>query len=234
MTPARTESPRRRSPEANASAAYRPLAERVTRHLRDAIFDGHLPPGTPIRQETVARELGTSRIPVREALRRLEVEGLVAIVPHRSARVATLDFEECLEIYKIRERIEPLAFAESVGRLGEDALATAGRLCEEIEASVGDLNRWIDLDRRFHLVCYAAAPPRLSRLIVGFWHTTQKYRRILLQTLTPDDYRAYHREHRLIVRALAERDVEAGEAFVRAHIERSRVRLTASRELFDR
>lgn len=213
-------------------AGYRPLATLVTQELRNAILEGRLKPGTPIRQEQVAREYGTSRIPVREALRQLENEGLVTIVPRSGARVATLDFEECLEIYKIRERIEPLAFAESVGRLTAAQLAELERLAGEIERS-DDEKAWIDVDRRFHLGCYVGAPPRLARMIVGFWHSTQKYRRLLVQTLTPEDYAAYHGEHRLMVTALAQGNASAGEALVRMHIERSRLRLSAARDLFD-
>ena len=205
----------------------------MTEQLRDAIFDGRLAPGTPIRQEAVARDLGTSRIPVREALHQLEVEGLVTIVPHSGARVATLDFEECLEIYRIRERIEPLALADSVGRLSGEQLATIGRLCDEIEAERGD-RAWIDVDRRFHLGCYAGASPRLARMIGGFWNATQKYRRVLQQTLSDVDYDAYHHEHRLMVDALATGNVSAGEALVRMHIGRSLALFSDHRELFDR
>jgi DNA-binding GntR family transcriptional regulator len=218
---------------ASAAPRYTPLAEVVTEALRAAIFEGQIAPGSPIRQEAVARELGTSRIPVREALRRLEVEGLVTIVPHSGARVAKLDFEECLEIYRIRERIEPLAFGESVGRLSATQLQHIDRLCGEIEKHRAE-KAWIDVDRRFHLASYDGAPPRLHRMIVGFWHATQQYRRLLQQTLSDEDYDAYHHEHRLLVNALESGNVSAGEALVRVHIERSRTLLSDHRELFDR
>jgi DNA-binding GntR family transcriptional regulator len=220
-------------PRGATAVSYQPLATHVTRQLRDAILDGRLKPGAPVRQEAVAREFGTSRIPVREALCQLENEGLVTIVPHCGARVATLDFDECLQIYKIRERIEPLAFAESVGRLTHGQLQTLDGLAAQIEASSHDKKAWIDIDRRFHLGCYEGAPPRLARMIVGFWHATQKYRRILTPVLSPEDFDAYHREHRLMVTALAQGNASAGEALVRMHIERSRTRLSANRELFD-
>lgn len=221
--------PKRRSA---AAVSYQPLAAQVTQQLREAIVDGRLKPGAPVRQEAVAREFGTSRIPVREALSQLENEGLVTIVPHCGARVARLDFDECLEIYKIRERIEPLAFAESVGRLTDDQLRRLEELAAQIESSQGQ-KAWIDIDRRFHLCCYEGAPPRLARMIVGFWHATQKYRRILTPVLSPEDFDAYHREHRLMVTALAQGNASAGESLVRMHIERSRTRLSANRELFD-
>lgn len=218
---------------AGRAGGYEPLRQMVTRYLRSAIYDGRLPPGAAIRQEAVARELGTSRIPVREALRQLEAEGLVTIVPHSGARVATLDFAECLEIYRIRERLEPLAFADSVGRLSAEQLSGLRRLCAEIEASAGDHKAWIDVDRRFHLGCYAGSrSARLQRMIVEFWYATQKYRRLLVQTLTEPDYEAYHGEHRLMVNALESGNASAGEALVRMHIERSRMKLCEHRELF--
>src|SRR5215216_991413 len=85
---------------------YEPLAEAVARQIRAAIIDGRLEPGTRVRQEEIARRLGTSRIPVREALRQLEMEGLVTLVPHVGARVALLDFGEYTELYRMREAVE--------------------------------------------------------------------------------------------------------------------------------
>ncbi len=224
---------RAQSGERIGSGAYTPLAHVVVDELRAAILDGRLAPGAPIRQEAVARQLGTSRIPVREALRQLEAEGLVTIVPHSGARVATLDFDECLEIYRIRERLEPLAFGDSVGRLSEEQLALLAELCEETDRRRGE-SSWIDVDRRFHLACYAGASPRLRRMILGFWSSTQKYRRVLQQTLSNDDYAAYHHEHLLMIEALRTGDVETGEALVRMHIGRSLRLLSDHRELFDR
>jgi DNA-binding GntR family transcriptional regulator len=215
-------------------ATYRPLAMLVTKELRDAILDGRLKPGTPIRQEAIARIHGTSRIPVREALRQLEAEGLVTIRPHSSARVATLDFEECLEIYAIRERLEPLAFAASVGRLTEGQLAVVQRLALEVEEVAHDQMAWLETDRRFHLACYVGAPmPRLVRMIESFWNTTQQYRRVLVSTLSSADFEAFHDEHRLMADVLRRGSARAGEELVRMHIERSRTRLAEHRELFD-
>jgi DNA-binding GntR family transcriptional regulator len=223
---------RARSGQEIGSGPYTPLAHVVTEELRSAIFEGRLPPGAPIRQEAVARELGTSRIPVREALRQLEGEGLVTIVPHSGARVAKLDYEECLDIYRIRDRIEPLAFGDTVGRLSSDQLATLVGLCDEIEEN-RDGRAWIDVDRRFHLGCYTGASPRLARMISSFWNATQKYRRILQQTLSDADYDAYHHEHRLMIDALEAGNVSAGEALVRMHIGRSLTLLSDHRELFE-
>jgi DNA-binding GntR family transcriptional regulator len=214
---------------------YEPRAQEIARHLRDAIYDGRLKAGEPVRQEAFAKEFGVSRIPVREALRLLESEGLVTIRPHSGARVATLDFAECEEIYKMRERLEPLALSESIGRLTDDQIAETRRLNRALEDLREDPKAWLDGDRQLHLACYAGIPtPRLLGAIVGFWNTTQHYRRILLTTFTDEDFVLQHSEHRLIVDAIASGNARAGEDLMRAHIERSRLRLARNRHLFDR
>jgi len=214
---------------------YEPRAEQVARWLREAIYDGRLEAGQPVRQEAIAEELGVSRIPVREALRQLETEGLVVLRPHSGARVAALDYAECQEIYKMRERLEPLALSESMERIGEDGLDEAQRLADALRELHGDAAAWMEGDRNLHLALYAGvATPRLLRTIVGFWNTTQQYRRALLSTFSPRDYELAHAEHDLIIDAMRTRTVRIAEDLARAHIERSRLRLRRSPELFDR
>ncbi|MBA3450325.1 MAG: GntR family transcriptional regulator, partial [Chloroflexia bacterium] len=163
--------------DASRPRLIEPLGQVVTRHLRDAILEGRLKAGARTRQEAVAQELGTSRIPVREALRQLENEGLVSLVPHSGARVAKFDHGEYTELYRIREELEPLAIAESAPRLTDGDIDTLRGLMLQIERT-NDAGVWLDLDRRFHLASYAAAPmPRLLKLIEGFWNSTQQYRR---------------------------------------------------------
>jgi DNA-binding GntR family transcriptional regulator len=221
--------------DSGVNVGYRTRAEAVARRLRDAISDGELKPGEPLRQEAIAAEFDVSRIPVREALRLLESEGLVVIRPHSGARVAMLDFEECIEIYKIRERLEPLAFGESIRNLTDEQLAIIARYAEALEEQTADQHAWNEGDRRLHVACYAGVPPGpLSRMIVGFWNTTQHYRRALLSTFTPDEFELANYDHRLIVDAAQTRSVERGEALLRFHLERSRYRLAANRALFDR
>ena len=83
--------------------------ELIVRELRDEILDGRLRPGERIHQQAVAERFGTSRLPVREALRQLQHEGLVVVLPNAGARVARLDQAELVEVYLLRERLEPLA-----------------------------------------------------------------------------------------------------------------------------
>jgi DNA-binding GntR family transcriptional regulator len=213
---------------------YEPYMVTVARFLREAIFEGRLKPGEPVRQEAVAKELEVSRIPVREALRQLETEGLVTIRPNSGARVSVLDFDECVEIYKIRERLEPLAFGQLVGQLDEEQLAHVEELAKRLEGLVDDKPAWLQGDREFHLALYGGDPEgRLTSMIVGFWNTTQHYRRVLLTTFTPYDFQLAHDEHSLMIDALRNGDQRIGEEQLRNALERSRRRLTRHRELFD-
>lgn len=213
---------------------YQPMARAVAQNIREAIYDGTLKPGEPVRQEAIAQSLGTSRIPVREALRQLEAEGLVTVRPHASARVAVLDFDECVELYKMRERMEPLAFAESVRNISEDQVAHSDVLCRQIEGLTKDPAAWIDADRRFHLATYDALPfNRLRRTVQDYWNITQQYRRIVVATFTESDFLSFQAEHMLIVDAMRTRNIRAGEDLVRMAIERARLRLEENRQLFD-
>lgn len=213
---------------------HKTMAEDVARRLREAISDGKLKPGQRIGQEAIAEDFGVGRMPVREALRRLEAEGLVVIRAHSGARVATLDLGECEEIYKMRERLEPLALAESIEQITREQVKVAAELVTELAKIRNDPVAFIDCDRKLHLACYAGvATARLLRTIEGFWNTTQQYRRVLLTLFTAEDYAAQDAEHFLIVDALRTRNVRFGEDIIRAHIERSRLRLAANRDLFD-
>src|SRR5215510_5383173 len=108
-------------------------SERIAAHLRDAILNGEMPPGSRIRQEEIAVRLGASRLPVREALRMLEAEGLTEHERHKGARVTRLSMHEVDVIYRMRERLEPLALAESLPRLGDDDHARLADVQRRIE-----------------------------------------------------------------------------------------------------
>jgi DNA-binding GntR family transcriptional regulator len=220
-------------PAAAESKGYEPLATTVARSVRDAILDGRLKPGTRIRQEEIARRLGTSRIPVREALRQLETEGLVTLVPHSGARVAVMDFESFCELYRLREAVEPIAMAESVTRLSDAQIERLRELVQVVEDSADDPHRWLEYDRRFHLESYAAAPlPRFLSMIEGFWNQSQQYRRAYLYTVRTN-LEVVNYEHRLIMQAVERRDPDDASALQRLHIRRTRATLTPHGELFN-
>jgi DNA-binding GntR family transcriptional regulator len=211
------------------------LTDYIAGELREWIFSHRLKPNEPIRQEKIAQLLGTSRIPVREALRKLESEGLVVIRPYSGARVAVLDLDECLEIYKIRERLEPLALSESIPLLTAAQQDDVRRLAADLTELRGDGTAYLEGDRKFHVSTYAAIPSaRLLQMIIGYWNTTQHYRRLLLSTFSDHDWDMAECEHLLIVDAVMARNVQLGEDALRMHIERARVRFSQHTTLFDR
>jgi DNA-binding GntR family transcriptional regulator len=208
--------------------------ELVASRLREQIAHGDLKPGAPIRQAAIAKQLGTSRIPVREALHRLESEGLVVLRPNSGARVAVLDFAECLEIYKVRERLEPLAIRESIDLLTDAQHETILQLAARLAELGDDHSAWLAGDRELHLACYAGIrDSRLIDTIVGYWNTTQQYRRALLQTFTDVDSEIVNAEHLLIVDTVVNGQSRSAEELIRIHVERSRLRLGDHRELFE-
>lgn len=198
----------------------------ATRALRQAIVDGVLLPGERIYQEMIAEQLGLSRIPVRDALRQLESEGLVRLVPNSPARVAELDAAEFSEIYEMREQLEPLAVARSAPNLTDEQLHRLRWLFEEINGSWDDAERILKLDRDFHLASMqAAGMPRLLRLVEDFWNSSQHFRRAYRETLAEGDIEIIRAEHYLLLDALEQRDGEQAARVVRNHIRRTRVRL---------
>ena len=202
--------------------------------MRQLILRGDLKPGERIRQEALASEYGVSRIPVREALRQLENEGLVSLVPHSGARVARVDLNECVEMYRLREVLEPLVLAASVPNLTDEQIADLRQRMQAIEAAAGDVHRWISEDRQFHLATYRGADmPRALRMVEGFWNQTQQYRRAHVGNLAPEQLEIVHLEHRLLVDAIERGDAEDAGARQGQHIRRTRVSLLDHAELFD-
>jgi DNA-binding GntR family transcriptional regulator len=208
------------------------LSGRVTQKIRDLILSGELQPGARIGQEALAERFGTSRIPVRDALRQLESEGLVILVPNSSAWVAKLDLAECLEIYKIRELIEPLALAEAIPLMSDAEITALEQAAQEIERTP-DSDTFLRLDRDFHLTSYRAAPmPRLKALVEQYWNTTQHYRRAYIAIVWKKANWIIYYEHRLLVEAIKRRDaIDAGQILT-MHIRRTRLELERHKEVF--
>lgn len=208
-------------------------SQRIADHVRAQILAGALPPGTRIRQDELALELGASRLPVREALRILEAEGLTEHTANKGARVPRLDPAELDVLYRMRERLEPLALTESLPHLTDADIAGLADIHERIMAD-DDLAEFLVLDRAFHLGSYAGcASEQLAGSVVRLWNSTQPYRRAFMSL----DGRPHRREvvdheHRLILDALVRRDPEDAERYVAGHIRRTRIELAAHPEVF--
>ena len=209
-----------------------PVGQRVTEAIRTLILSGELPPGSRIGQEALAAHFNVSRIPVREALSRLESDGLVVLKPSSGAWVARLDLQECIEIYKIRERIEPLALSEAIAHMSDEDIDALEQLMLAIERASSN-EEFLRLDREFHLACYRyTAMKQLGGMAERFWNTTQHYRRLFMQSVTRDNGWVVHAEHRLLVDAMRRRDAVGAGNILHEHIRRTRFELERNAHLF--
>lgn len=205
---------------------------RIAEALRDEILSGAIGPGERIRQEEVAERLGGSRLPVREALRILETEGLVEIEPHKGARVPRLDREEVEVLYRMRERLEPLALLQSMPRLGAVEIEAIERVQDRIERGV-TVPEFLILDREFHLATYSACnADHLMATVQRLWNATQHYRRAFMQLAGPGRQWIVNSEHRLLLDAIRRADEQDAERYLAGHIRRTRRELASHPEVF--
>lgn len=207
-------------------------SQRIAESLHKAVLQGELAPGDRIRQEEIAEQFGSSRLPVREALRILESEGLVTLKANSGAWVSRLNLDECVEVYKIRERLEPLLLAESIPNLTDEQVCRLDELVRAIGEDQ-DIERFLRLDREFHLLSYSAAPlPSARAMIVRFWNTTQQYRRAFAQLMGAERRWIIESEHGLLMEAIRRRDSEEAERVLLGHIRRTRLELGNHPEIF--
>lgn len=211
---------------------YGNASTRIADGLRDSILRGEYSPGERIIQEDLSTRYGGSRIPVREALRQLESEGLVRLVANTGAWVASLTMSECSEVYQTRERIEPLLLRFSAEHLSTHQLAQLADLAKRMESS-RDTEEFLELDRQFHLHTYEAAITHtLGALVTRLWNTTQPYRRAYTQLVGERNRRIFHDEHHMLTTALSDGDIELAEKILTLHIRRTRLHLERHPEIF--
>lgn len=200
-------------------------SEQVAERLRERILAGHVRPGDRIRQEDVAEELGTSRLPVREALRILAAEGLVELEANKGAHVPVLDLDELSILYMMRERLEPLALTESIPHL-EPSTVLAIRGLQDRISDVTDLSGFLALDREFHMLTYSGCPSdNLLSTVTRFWNSTQHHRRAFMESSGPRRRWVVNAEHDLIIDAIERGDVADAERYLAGHIRRTRLEL---------
>jgi DNA-binding GntR family transcriptional regulator len=201
---------------------HKTAQHKVLEHVRRGIARGEYTPGQPIRADAVAAELDLSRIPVREALRVLEAEGLVVSRPHRDVTVAELGAADLHEIYMLRRMLESTALRTAVPALSQDTLEALETLLGEMQDAIdeGDNSVFADVNRRFHFTLYEASGLRhLTKLIGLLWNQSEGYRSIYL--IENEELGHLQEEHRAIVRACQARDVERAIQVLDQHRERS-------------
>jgi DNA-binding GntR family transcriptional regulator len=211
-------------PEAGAGTAReldnRTLWEQVRDRLREDILAGRLEPGTELSEVALAKDFGTSRGPLREALGRLASEGLVTITPRRGAVVAQLSREEFIDAYQVREALETLAVRLAVPLMSDAEIAHLRELCELMDRAARDdeVRVFFDTNNSFHEALVRGSRNRklhdVHRMLVGqmvpYLPRSLELRGNLQQSVA---------EHQAILAAIEERDAERAAALLAEHIE---------------
>jgi DNA-binding GntR family transcriptional regulator len=197
------------------------LTSAVADKLRDQIIRGEIPEGTQLRQDAIATQYQVSRIPVREALRQLDAEGLISIVPNRGAVVPALSPDDVEELFSIRALLEPEVLKLSIPHLTEEDFSEADAVLQKY---VNELQRddhvsaWGRLNWQFHSILYSRAnQPRFMAVIRNVNNSGERYTRLQLY-LTHGIKRA-NEEHHQILQLCRKRDVTAACNLLRQHIQ---------------
>lgn len=204
------------------------IADQICKTLREAIVDGSLPSGIVLRQDELAARFGFSRMPIRDALRQLETEGLVTIHPTKGAFVAPMDAGEIREIYAIREVLETEALRLSCPWLADEALQEAARLLDQIDAEPNAARRGA-FNAAFHSLLYSqCGNRRLLDLIDAHHAAADRYVRALLSDL--DYHGRSQSDHRAMLSACQRGDAEGAVAALRSHLREGSQTLAAAVE----
>lgn len=210
------------------------LSHQVAEILRREILNGQLPAGTWLRQDHVAKTLGVSPIPVREAFKTLHAQGLVEHVPYKGIRVVQLSAQEVEDLYAVRAFAEARAAGEAAKRISEKELEELRDLCQEMElcTTPDTLPCYRELNRRFHTrIAAISGRNYLIRLLDQLWtaYPTMlwaNYPQVAEHSL-PSREATDSAEHAEILSALAARDPVAASRAMSTHVERAGQELVA-------
>ena len=211
--------------------SYQPLREVVCETLRDAIRRGVLKPGERLMEIQLAEELGVSRTPVREAIRKLGLEGYVIMMPRRGTYVANLSIRDVNEVFEIRTSLESLASGLAAERITDEELDHLQRLLVQIGMYIeqGDIEKIVEVDTEFHGLLYQASRnQRLIGIISNLREQLTQFRKTSMSF--PGRLKATLEEHRAIVDAIAQGDVKAAQKAAEHHMEKSEQTLLTSME----
>ncbi len=200
--------------------SYKPLREVVYETLREAIRNGALSPGERLMEIQLAEELGVSRTPVREAIRKLELERFVVMLPRRGTYVANLSLKDINEVFEIRAALDGLAAGLAAERITEEELEQMERLLVEIADCIEQHNnqKIVEADEAFHDILYRAS--RNERLVGIICNLREQFTRFRSVSINyPGRLQNTLEEHRQLVEAIAQRNPEAAQQKAREHIE---------------
>lgn len=205
------------------------VPEAVASSLRTRILNGEFRDGDQLRQEAIAAEYDVSRMPVREALRQLEAEGLVQLLTHRGAIVTSLSPAEVGDLFSLRMLIEPDVLRQAIPRMAPSDFAASEDVLRRLEAAYRDhdIPAWGALNWEYHRSLYAPAG-RAQTLAVLQTVNNQTDRYVRLQLLVTGELGKAELEHRALLELCREGDHARAGAFLRQHIADARDALIPS------
>lgn len=193
------------------------IPSKVCRILRDAILKGDFKPGQRLVQDELASLIGVSRMPVREAIKRLEAEGLVTIEPHRGAIVKSFDLQEIEEIYHLRCLLEKEAVKDSVQHITPAILDQLEKIVLQMEETE-DIETFVKLNIRFHHALISCCPwKRLTEMIESLWNGFPQQTPHIL----PEQMEHSKEEHKAILQAVVDQDAIKAAELIKNHIQRT-------------
>ena len=216
--------------DAREGSLVRNASVAATGLIREAIVDGRLRPGQRLKEEELARELGISRTPVREALLMLQAEGLVDATPNRGATVRTYTAEDLDDLYQLRALLEGHATRRAASGLSDEAIASLHASCERFESLLRDgetdLPELVKENFRFHdTILAGAGSARLGSMLRNVIELPLVYRSYTWYS--PEQRRISGHYHVQIARALEARDADRAEIVMKEHIFEARDHLLA-------
>lgn len=208
---------------------YLPLRDVVFNTLRRAILKGELKPGERLMEIALAEKLGVSRTPIREAIRKLELEGLVIMIPRRGAQVANITEKDLNDVLEVRCCLEEMAIEKACSRMTDQELSELAEAEEAFQGLLeeGDLTKLAEADVEFHEIIYRAAEnKRLLQVLNNLREQIYRYR---VEYLKDEKTRKrLVEEHREMYEAIRSRDVEKAKKIASNHIENQRVGIIES------
>lgn len=211
--------------------AYKPLREVVSEALRQAIQDGVLKPGERLMEIPLAEELGVSRTPIREAIRKLELEGFVVMIPRRGTYVANISLKDIAQVFEIRSALEELAAGLAAERITAEEIEELERMLVEIGdlIELKDMDRIVDADIKFHEVLYKASRnERLAEIVHNLREQIIRFRSTSMNQ--PGRLAKTWEEHRQLVEAIGAHNAVQARKLARVHMEHSEQTLLAGME----
>jgi len=199
------------------------LVDAATSQVRDMILAGTLAPGTRLRQVDLAGRMGISRTPLREALMKLEQEGLITVLPRGGLRVLELDAMGAIELYELREVLDGLAARLAAQRIDRAGLTALRGYLRKMEAALPRQNAhaWFVSHAAFHeQIFHSSGNSRALALVSHVRLSIQRFHQLLLKT--PNRLEVALREHCEVFRAIEAGQAEAAETAARSHIANAR------------